>query len=385
VSQASFLLQRQNGIVSLFLTYFRNYKRLRLTLDTRSVLLTGPNGAGKTNVLEAISLLSSGKGLRQAPLSEIRTITAPALSNWSVSVQVQTPSGVLDLGTGLEEPSSRHAIERRIARIHHQCAKSLSAFDDFLWILWLTPSMDRLFTEAPQKRRQFFDHLVTGLFPKHKGFCAQYKILLKERMKLLMTRNSDITWISAIEKRLAHIGAKITAARNDFLKLLMGALPDTPSPFPFPEIHLLETYTPEGSIEETLCAVLEESRDQDAQTGNTAFGPHRTEWNVLFVEKGLPASACSTGEQKALLISIVLATARLYKERRQGVPLLLFDDLSAHIDALKQSALWQVLKNLEMQTWFTGVMPPHFPTTDADLQCFAVEHGICIPSSFHPS
>jgi DNA replication and repair protein RecF len=294
---------------------------------------------------------------------------------------VQTPLGILDLGTGLEESVGRHSPERRIAKIHHKFTKSLSAFDDLLWILWLTPAMDRIFSDAPHKRRNFFDHLVAGLFPKHRTLCAQYKNLLKERMRILFVRSSDSAWISTIEKRLAHVGAQITTARRDFLELLTPVLSTIPAPFPFPCIDLHETYELQDSLEETLSVALAKNRVQDAQVGNTAFGPHRTEWDVRFAAKDLPAAACSTGEQKALLISIILSTARIYKTHRQTVPLLLLDDFAAHLDTHKQSVLWEALKGLNIQTWFTGVTPPHFLAANEDLQHFVVEHGMCTPFS----
>jgi DNA replication and repair protein RecF len=345
-------------------------------------LLTGPNGSGKTNVLEAISFLSSSKGLHQAPLGEILTTTAPPFSHWSVSAQIQTPSGILDLGTGLEKASWHHPGERRIAKIHHKFAKSLSTFDNILWLLWLTPAMDRIFVDALHKRRKFFDHLVGGLFPKHKTLCVRYKVLLKERMRVLLTRPSDNAWLSALEKRLAHVGVQITIARHNFLKLLTPILPTTPAPFPSPAIRLHETYDQQDASEEVLSAAFEKSRVQDTQTGSTAFGPHRTEWDVRFIAKDLPAAACSTGEQKALLLSIILATACIYRAHRQSVPLLLLDDFAAHLDAHKQAVLWETLKDLSIQTWFTGVTSPHFSATNTDLQHFVVERGICTPSSF---
>jgi DNA replication and repair protein RecF len=298
---------------------------------------------------------------------------------------LHTPSGVLELGTGLEEASSHkaQAKERRIVKIHHKVAKSLSALDAILWVLWLAPAMDRLFSDAPDKRRKFFDHLIGGLLPKHKILCARYRTLLKERMQVLFLRSSDKAWIGSIEKRLAQIGAQISTARQHFLDKLAPVLRMTPPPFPYPEIRLRETYQPlQGSVEDTLCTAFEESRAQDAQTGTTAFGPHRTEWEVQFVKKNLPSSACSTGEQKALLLSIILATARLYKEHHKSVPLLLLDDFSAHLDAHKQSVLWEALKDLGMQTWFTSVDLPNFPSTSSNLQHFAVEHGICTSVPF---
>jgi DNA replication and repair protein RecF len=242
--------------------------------------------------------------------------------------------------------------------------------------------MDRLFSEAPQKRRAFFDHLANGLFPRHKGHWAQYKILLKERFRLLSFSTTDASWLEAVEEKLARLGAQITRTRREFLDLLMAILPQIPTSFPVPTLALRETYATEKeeSLETSLRAALEAHRKQDAQTGNTAAGPHRTEWEVRFSAKGLLASSCSTGEQKALLITLIIAAAYLYKARRSGIPLLLFDDCAAHLDAGRQEALWIALLHLRIQTWLTSVTPPHFPATEATLQHFSLENGLCTPS-----
>ncbi|MDR1266788.1 MAG: AAA family ATPase [Holosporales bacterium] len=362
------------GMTSLSLIYFRNYKKLRLEVEARNVLLTGPNGAGKTSVLEALSLFSPSKGLRQAALTELRTMTAPALSPWSVSTRVRTAAGLLDLGTGGEMSA---IPERRIAKIHHKFIRSFAAFEEVLWILWLTPSMDRLFTEASHKQRAFFDHLVGGLYPSYKTRHAHYKALLKERLRLLLFYPSETSWIASVEEKLARLGAEMTRTRRAFLDLLTSRLPTVSTPFPCPTVQLRETYPADGDLEDSLQKALAAHRAQDAQTGNTAAGPHRTEWVARFPPKGLLASSCSTGEQKALLLTLILATARLYKERRTGVPLLLFDDCTTHLDAQKQAALWEALQDLHIQMWFTSVETPNFPATGENLQHFSVENGIC--------
>jgi DNA replication and repair protein RecF len=285
------------------------------------------------------------------------------------------------LGTGEENPGTQ-TIERRVAKIHHKNTKSLAAFEKVLWILWLTPTMDRLFSEAPQKRRAFFDHLTNGLFPQHRGHWTQYKILLKERSRLLSFPAADASWLKTVEEKLARLGAQITKTRREFLALLTTVLPQMPVSFPIPTLTLRETYAAEDEedLEASLRATLEEHRMQDTQTGNTAAGPHRTEWEVRFSAKGLLASSCSTGEQKALLITLIIAAAHLYKARRSGVPLLLFDDCAAHLDAGRQEALWTALLHLRIQTWITSVTPPHFSATETTLQHFSLENGLCTPS-----
>ena len=347
------------GVCRLVLTDFRNYRSARLDLDAGSVVLTGPNGAGKTNLLEAISFLSPGRGLRNARLGEIDR-RDDAAGPWAVAATVETRRASLRIGTGRESAED----ERRVVRIDGEPVRGQAALAECLGVLWLTPQMDRLFLEGPGGRRRFLDRLVLGLDPAHAGRVARYEQALRERSRLLRPiaqgAPSDPAWLTALEEVMAEQGVAVAAARREAVECLDRACAEAAGPFPRARLTLDGTVEawlaemPALAAEEKFKAGLAANRAPDAASGGAALGPHRSDLGVTHAEKGVPAGQASTGEQKALLISIVLAQAALQREIRGDPPILLLDEVAAHLDAGRRDALFERLAGLESQTWLTG-------------------------------
>lgn len=334
---------------------FRCYGQARLdNLPPGLIVLTGPNGAGKTNVLEGISMLSPGRGLRGARLEDIQSMHESA--PWAVSAVVGSSSGFIQIGTGIDP-----AKDKRVVHIQGVPSKSQSALADHLSVIWLTPQMDRLFLDGAGARRKFFDRLVFAFDPGHAGRVTRYENALGQRSRLLKEGGADPLWLRSLEAQMAETGVAIAAARLDFLQRLQLAC-DHSFGNPFPRAHLQMTGTVEellaaGSalqVEEMLAYQLSESRLRDAETGGAASGPHKSDLQVRFAAKDMPADQCSTGEQKALLIGIVLAHARLIAAERGAPPVLLLDEIAAHLDENRRSALFDLLASLGGQAWMTG-------------------------------
>jgi len=349
----------------LRLTAFRNYAAAELACDARPVVLTGPNGAGKTNLLEAVSFLAPGRGLRRARMAEVARRVAgeddggpPAA--WAVAAEVHTPDGVRQIGTGLDPRAEGR--ERRVVRLDGATAGSQQALGEIVAATWLTPRMDRLFQEAPAGRRRFVDRLVFGLDPAHAGRVNSYEHALRERARLLRQDGpADPAWLSALEQRMAAQGVAIAAARRDLAtRLARAARLDDLGPFPRASIGLagdLESWLDDLSAlaaEEKLAAALRESRARDAESGGAGHGPHRSDLVVRHLAKDMPAEQCSTGEQKALLVSLILAHAHLLTAERGFAPLVLLDEVAAHLDAERRAALFDALVRLGAQAWLTG-------------------------------
>jgi DNA replication and repair protein RecF len=322
----------------LVLTDFRNHRDALLAPGPGLVLLTGENGAGKTNVLEAVSLLSPGRGLRGATLAEMARRGGPG--GFAVAARL----GDVEIGTG----TAPSAAERRQVRINGAPA-SATSLSEWLSVLWLTPAMDRLFQEGAGGRRRFLDRLVLALEPGHAVHAARYEAAMRARNKLLAEPGArDEAWLTALEARMAEHGAALAAARARAVDLLGGRLADTPDgPFARAGLSL------EGGGED-LSLELSRGRARDAAAGRTLAGPHRTDLVVAHLGKALPAASCSTGEQKALLLSIVLAHADLVAERAGRRPLLLLDEVAAHLDPRRRAALFERLESAGGQVWMTG-------------------------------
>ncbi len=370
------------GVTRLVLTDFRNYRSARLDLEPGldpgvelgPVVLTGANGAGKTNLLEAMSFLSPGRGLRNARLSDIdRRAAGPAeapASGWAVAATVATRRGPISIGTGRIGPGrdgGRDGAEgeRRTIRIDGEPARSQAALGERLGVLWLTPQMDRLFVEGPIGRRRLLDRLVLGLDPAHAARVARYEQALRERSRLLRAGLSpggpaDPAWLGALEEIMAAEGVAVAAARRDAVERLDRVCATAEGAFPRARLSLLGTIEgwldamPALAAEERFKAALAESRASEALSGGAGIGPHRSDLGVFHAEKGIAAEAASTGEQKALLIAILLAQARLQRAVRGEPPLLLLDEVAAHLDAARRAALFEVLAGLESQAWITG-------------------------------
>ncbi|MGE5548834.1 MAG: DNA replication/repair protein RecF [Solirubrobacterales bacterium] len=338
----------------LTLTDFRCYDRLRLETDDRPVVLTGPNGAGKTNLLEALSFLAPGRGMRRATLAEATRQAAGPGAPWAVAAVVDGPDGRHDIGTGREAGS-----ERRSVRIDGQPAKP-GDLAPLVSALWLTPAMDRLFIEGPGGRRRFLDRLVLGLDAGHARRAARYEHAMRERTRLLKAGGADPAWLTALEAAMAENGVAMAAARRRSVAALDQACREGIGPFPAARLALvgeveagLEESDP-AAAEEKLRVALLRARARDEAAGAATLGPHRTDLAVRHGGKDLPAGQCSTGEQKAVLVSIVLAQARVQTRTRGLAPLMLLDEVVAHLDATRRAALYDELSGLSAQSWMTG-------------------------------
>jgi DNA replication and repair protein RecF len=319
------------------------------------MVLTGPNGAGTTNLLEALSLFSPGRGLRSARSADLERIGASADAAWGVAAQIDGPDGELLVGTGREP-----GFERRRVEIDGRPAKSQAALADCLSVVWLTPLMDRLFVEGAKVRRKFLDRLIFGLDPGHAGRVTRHDTALRQRARLLAERPGQSAWLDAVETELASTGVALAAARVDMVARLARALAAATGPFPRPlvaadgpvEARLLQE--PALAVEDWLKESLAANRATDAASGETRMGAHRSDLAVIYAEKGVPAALASTGEQKAILVAIVLAAARLAMAERGRTPILLLDEVAAHLDEGRRAALYQELNRLGAQAWMTG-------------------------------
>jgi len=372
---------RRVGVTRLALNNFRNYRNERLSLGDGPVVLTGPNGAGKTNLLEALSFLAPGRGLRGAKLSEVdrRPIENDAImvEGWSVAARVGTPSGAIHIGTGRHSASG----ERRTIRIDGETVRSQAALSEQLGVVWLTPQMDRLFVDGPAGRRRFLDRLVLAIDPAHAARVGAYERALRERARLLRDGPADPGWLSALEEVMAAQGVAVTAARRDTAQRLDAACAEAEGPFPCARLALVGAVEawldarPALTAEADFATALAEARRTDALSGGAVVGPHRSDLIVTLSPSGVAAEFASTGEQKALLISIVLAHARLQRALRGSPPLLLLDEVAAHLDAGRRSSLFEMLFRLESQTWLTGTEDAVFSPLRAHAQFLSVQNG----------
>ena len=367
------------SVLRLTLSDFRNYRHLRLDLDATPVVLTGANGAGKTNVLEALSFLAPGRGLRNAKLAAVGRLRGDVESPWAVSARLARPSGQCEIGTGLEqdETGSASGEGRRVTRINGAAVRGQAPLAEEIGVLWLTPTMDRLFSEGPASRRRFLDRMVSGLEPGHARQLAAYERGVRERSRLLAER-ADSGWIDAVEETLAAHAVAVAAARRESVARLSAALARQTGPFPRAALAIageVEQWLDEApaiDVEARLCQALAASRQRDAESGGAAHGPHRSDLTVIDLDTDMPAARCSTGEQKALLIAIVIANTRLHTARRGETPLLLLDEVVAHLDPDRRAALLEAVLELGAQAWLTGTEPALFESITARAQFFTI-------------
>ena len=361
------------AVRQLRLTDFLNYRQLRLDCDVAPVVLVGANGAGKTNLLEALSFLVPGRGLRRGRLDEVcrRQIGRGMgseegdTSAWAVAATLDTPDGRLAIGTGLEPGRADGSLTRRVVRIDGRPASSQTALGLHVAAVWLTPQLDRLFLDGAGDRRRFLDRLVTALHPQHAGDVAAYENALRQRGRLLGEGNRDPHWFTALEDIMARHGVALAANRADTVQRLDAAA--RLGVGPFPRASLAMAGEVDGWIdtmaaidaEDRLRSALAASRLRDAEAGTTSVGPHRSDLAVRHLDLDLPAAEGSTGQQKAVLVSIALAHARLVALSRGRPPLLLLDEIAAHLDAERRLALFDEVVALGAQSWMTG--------TDAEL------------------
>ncbi|MDH5722897.1 MAG: DNA replication/repair protein RecF [Alphaproteobacteria bacterium] len=348
-------------ITQIKLSHFRCYEGINLDHISKDiVVLYGDNGAGKTNILEALSLFVPGRGLRSAKSSEVQKNSS--LSPWAISLMLQSKYGdEVRLGTGVEGFNDGAARDKRIVRINGKTAKSQSELARHLSCVWITPQMDRLFLDSSRERRKFLDRLVFAFDPGHAGRITRYENALSQRSRLLRDGAGDDLWLKGLEHQIAETGVAIAAARNEFIERLKAACMAAPEgEFPRARINVsgyLEEHLNGRSaldLEEGFAIKLAQSRDRDAITGGASVGPHKSDLEVVYAVKNMPASQCSTGEQKALLIGLVLAHARLIRAERGAPPLLLLDEVAAHLDYNRRESLYQILEELGGQVWMTG-------------------------------
>lgn len=332
-------------------------------------MITGENGAGKTNILDAISLLGPGRGLRGAALSDAARSGGPG--GWSIAAILQTDGGEVELGTG----TVATAPERRLVRVNGAAATA-AALGEWLALVWLTPAMDRLFADTPAARRRFLDRLVLALHPGHARQSVRYDAAMRARTRLLTAdAPADPVWLTALEAAMAEHGAAVAAARADTVAALAERLAESPEgPFARPLLALGGEKV--ADLAADLAAALARSRAADAAAGRAMAGPHRADLLVTHAAKGEAAARGSTGEQKALLIAIILAHAELVAARTGQAPLLLLDEVAAHLDSLRRAALFDRLAATGSQVWMTGTDAALFTAVEASATRLHVENGV---------
>jgi DNA replication and repair protein RecF len=372
----------------LTLTNFRSYHAAQVALDRAGpVVLTGANGAGKTNLIEAISLLAPGRGLRRATMEELAFTEGDGA--WAVSAEIEGMLGLATLGTGIEPPANDEATPARRCRIDRESVGSATAFADHLRVVWLTPAMDPLFNGPASERRRFLDRLVLAVDAQHSSRVAALERSLRSRNRLLEDSPGDSHWLDAIEHETAEVAVAVAAGRAETVTRLSAALAAARAQapeFPQAEIELqgwMERLLPDHTaieIEDRYRTLLKDNRARDAAAGRTLDGPHLSDLAVRHSSKNIPAADASTGEQKALLIRLVLAHAGLIKQMTGFAPLLLLDEVVAHLDPARRAALYDALSSLGAQVWMTGADPVAFGDIIGRAQVFVVRSGIVEPA-----
>ena len=349
------------SITALTLSQFRSHRAGGVVFDGRPVAISGPNGAGKTNILEAISLLSPGRGLRRAASGDLARL--PVSIGWKVQAEVRGLGG------------SSHKVETwaegggpREVRIDDK-ATSQTALGRILRILWLVPAMDRLWIEGAEGRRRFLDRMTLSFMPDHAEASLTYEKAMRDRNRLLKEGASDPHWYAALEAQMAEAGAQIMANRHAALARLVLAQHGADTAFPQADLALV---APDGEEADDLALALSQGRRRDMAAGRTLVGPHRTDLQAVYRAKAQPADQCSTGEQKALLISLILANARALAQDLGQPPVLLFDEVAAHLDAARRGALYDEICSLGAQAILTGTEPALFDSLGARAQNLTV-------------
>ena len=364
----------------LTLTNFRSYHAANLDIGASLVVLTGPNGAGKTNLVEAISFLMPGRGLRRATLEEVAF--SEGNGSWAVSAEVEGMLGLATLGTGIEPPAAEANTRTRLCRIDREPVGSAAAFADHLRVIWLVPAMDQLFMGPASERRRFLDRLVLAVDAEHQGRVNALERALRSRNRLLEDPRPDPHWLDAIEHETAELAVAVAAQRAETVHRLQAALANRKDEaFPSAEIALdgwMERLLPDHpamDIEERYLGILKNNRARDAAAGRTLDGPHLTDLAVIYSPKSIPAADASTGEQKALLIGLVLAHAGLLTEMTGFAPVLLLDEVVAHLDPDRRLALYAALARLGAQVFMTGADPAAFAEVAPRAAVFTVNSG----------
>ncbi len=364
----------QPAILKLGCRNFRSYQALTLNFSSRFVVFYGKNGAGKTNILEAISLFSSDRGLRKASISDFANFNTKS-EGWSLELMSGKDGYKTFLETGFGNG-------RRFGKIDGAVSASLAALEEFVWLLWIIPSMDTIFIGSKTDRRNFFDHLVSGYDKKYKNRLKKIQNLQRERLSVLAYRR-DETWLDILEKKIAEESVFVAKSRFEFLNQLKEIFENCSSNFLRPQVSIegkIENIVAINSDEDAVLEIsdiLKNSRNEDSEKQSTGVSVHRSLWLAHHQKSQLEAENCSTGEQKAFLISLVLAVARIYQQSKRGIPVLLLDDLMMHLDKIRRKTLIDELSELNIQTFFTGTELYLFEDLKDIAQIFHVENSIC--------
>lgn len=352
------------SVVELTLSHLRSHQRTKLETDARPIAIFGPNGAGKTNILEAVSLLSPGRGLRRSGAEEL--IRRPEDLGWKVSATVRSGSSLHEIETTAEPGQSR------TVKIDGKTAPQI-ALGQIARVVWLIPAMDRLWIEGADGRRRFLDRIALSFQPSHAQAVLTYEKAMRERNRLLKDMVRDAHWYSALEQQMASSAEEISATRAMAIARIQQAQEAAETAFPAAELGIVHPNQELPTTSEGLTHALAENRPADLRAGRTLIGPHRVDLSAHYAEKGIAAAQCSTGEQKALLISLVLSNARALREDTGLPPLILLDEVAAHLDAGRRAALYDEICALGAQAWMTGTGQELFEELGDRAQHFDVQ------------
>lgn len=369
----------------LTLANFRNYAHAVLEVGPEPQVLIGANGAGKTNLLEAISLLGPGQGLRRAAYLDLARVEGD--DGWAVAAHAHTASGPVDIGTGQVAGEGGGERAGRLVRINGEAAGSSGALADYVELVWVTPAMDSLFSGPASERRRFLDRLILCFDPGYRTRVGRFERAMQQRNRLLADNVREASRFEGLELVMAETGTAIAAVRAEAVAALASIMAertarDAGSPFPAAGLALegsLEAdleRLPAVEVEDGYAQLLRDNRERDRAAGRTLDGPHRSDLLVFHAPKQMAARQCSTGEQKALLIGLVLAHAELVARRREGAPILLLDEVTAHLDAARRAALFAEILRLGAQAWMTGTDAQAFSTLDGKARFWRVEDGL---------
>ncbi|GAA6201398.1 DNA replication/repair protein RecF [Aquicoccus sp. SU-CL01552] len=355
------------ALTELTLSHFRSHRTARIAGDGRPVAIYGPNGAGKTNILEAVSLFSPGRGLRRASAGEMAR--RPESLGWKLTGRLRAGGRPHEIETWSESGAARQV------RIDGKPATQID-LGRLSRVVWLIPAMDRLWTEGADGRRRFLDRLVMSFDPAHAEASLAYEKAMRDRNRLLRDQVRDAAWYGALEAQMARAGIAIHQARAAALERLTTAQAEAETGFPVAELALVQAEGEMPQSEEALRAALAGSRPRDLAAGRTLVGTHRADLDAIYAAKGVAARDCSTGEQKALLVSLILANARALAARDGDAPILLLDEVAAHLDAGRRAALFDEICALGAQAWMTGTGPELFAELGERAQYLEVaDHG----------
>jgi DNA replication and repair protein RecF len=366
-------------------TDFRNYRQAAIVLGAQSVILSGSNGAGKTNILEAVSMLAPGRGLRGAAYGDLARLGGAG--GWSVAARLNLDGAEIALGTGQTAPTDGSSSTGRIVRIDGDTVQGSGALGHYVQALWLTPAMDGLFTGAASERRRFLDRVVASFDDAHRTRLNHFERAMRQRNRLFELGERSARYFAALESQMAETGTAIAAGRVETVDRLAGVIHASrdsaaASPFPWADLALegwLESELRERAAveaEDSYASRLADNRERDRAAGRTLEGPHRADLLVRHGPKDMPGHLCSTGEQKALLIGLILAHAQALTDARGGIaPLLLLDEIAAHLDMPRREALFAAIERLGAQAWMTGTDEQVFAPLGDTAQFFAVANG----------